>query len=220
MKILGTPDSVYQATAISQDCTTVVLVTTADFIIYDISLLLEPTVLCWGDTSGRHAPSPKPLSHFKSIDHPYRLAALTHDILAIASDEYVDIRNARTGERIKQWTIPGIVSRAMTFSPNGQYLAIGLENGDIIVYHAGILFDFPAPPIHVPHSGKTPVTTIAFSHDSLIMAVCTKDNIVRVYRLENLSKGSFRKYIEPLSQGKRSNPDIADLALYDPRLHG
>jgi WD40 repeat protein len=216
MKILGTPDSVYQTTAISPDCYTVVLVTPADFIVYDVSPLTEPTVLCWGETSGRHAPSPKPLSHLKNIDHPYRLAALTHDILAIASVESVDIRNAKTGERIKQLMIPGDVSRAISFSPNGQYLAIGLDNGDIIVYHAGLLFDFPAPPIRVPRSGKSPVASIAFSHDSLIMAVCTKDNIVRVYRLENLSKGGFRKYVEPLSHGKRSNPDIADIALYDP----
>ena len=219
MKVLGSPDSVYQATAISPDCTTVVLVTLADFIVYNVSPRLEPTTLCWGETSGRHAPSPKPLSHVKNIDHPYRLAALTHDILAIASVQYVDIRNAQTGERIKQLTIPDVIPRAIMFSPNGQYLAIGLENGDIIVYHAGLLFDFPAPPIHVPRSGKTPVTSIAFSYDSLIMAVCTKDNIVRVYRLENLSKGSFRKYVEPLSQGKRSNPDIADLALYDLPTH-
>jgi WD40 repeat protein len=219
MKVLGSPDSVYQATAISPDCTTVVLVTPADFIVYDVSPRLEPTVLCWGETSGRHAPSPKPLSHLKIIDNPYRLAALTHDILAIASVQYVDIRNAQTGERIKLLTVPDVIPRAIAFSPNGQYLAIGLENGDIIVYHAGLLFDFPAPPIHVPRSGKTPVTSIAFSHDSLIMAVCTKDNIVRVYRLENMSKGSFRKYVEPLSQGKRSNPDIADLALYDLPTH-
>ena len=184
-----------------------------------MSPLLEPKILCWGDTGGRHATRPKPLTHLKTIDHPYHLAALTPDILAIISVEYIDIRNARTGERINKLTIHDVVSRAMVFSPNGQHLAIGSENGDIIVYHAGLLFDFPTPPIRVPHSGKVEVTSIAFSHDSLIIAISIKDNIVRVYRLENLSKGSFRKYVDPLSQGKRSNSDIADISLYDPSTH-
>ena len=207
----------YQTTAISSDCSTVALITPADFLIYAISPSLEPTLLCWGETAGRYAQVPKPLSHVKTVDHPYYLAALTPDILALASLEtYLDIRNAKTGERIKQLTFPDSACRAIVFSPSGQFLAIGLENGDIIIYHAGLLFDFPADPIRVPHSGKTPVNTIAFSHDSLIMAVCTKDNIIRVFRLENLSKGSFRKYVEPLAQGRRSNPDVADLALYLP----
>lgn len=174
-------------------------------------------LLCWGDINRRFATHQKPtIEQYSPLS--YHLAALSNDILAICSVEtFVDIRNARTGERIKHWKLPrsGIICRSIAFSPNGQYLAIGLDSGDIYVYQAGLILDFAAQAIHVRYKINMAIGSIVFSHDSLLMAVCTKDNVIRAYRPDNLSYGNFVEFVEPAVYGKHSKTaDIADVGLY------
>lgn len=225
MKVLTTTHSSYafQTTAISANCYKIALVSLADFIIHDVSAFPETAILCWGDITKRFAPSPKHAIEQKSL-FSYYMAALTEEMLAIAMVErYVDIRNARTGERITQLTIdpPNVKCRSIIFSPNGQYLAVGLANGDVIVFQSGVRLDFGGVPVKVSYSGmsantsRLKVTSIAFSPDSALIAISTKDNTVRAFHLDNLSEGHFQQYTEPVVYGKKSKPaDISDISLY------
>jgi WD40 repeat protein len=226
MKVIGVrnPAYAYQATAISADCTKVALVGLVDFLIYDVplNLRLEPGLICWGDLTKRYGPQPRSAVDLeKSKDRrqgslSYYMAALTNDVLAIASaNTYVDIRNAGTGERIAQLKLPSENQcRTIAFSPDGQNLAIGLSQGEIFVYRAGLVRNFGGESIHLTQN-NIPITTIVFSHDSLLMVVCTKDNCVRAYRVDNLSAGAFEEYIKPSEYGKPPKPaDISDISLY------
>ena len=229
LKVIGVrnPAYTYQATAISADCTKVALVGLTDFLIYDVpaNLRYDPTLICWGDLTKRFGPQPRSAVELeKTKDRKqgalsYYMAALTNDILAIASvNTYVDVRNARTAERIAYLTLPSSENqcRALAFSPDGQNLAVGLSQGEIIVFRAGLVRDFSGEPVHI-NQNNTPITTIVFSHDSLLMVVCTKDNYLRVYRVDNLSAGAFEEYIRPCEYGKPPKPaDISDISLYFP----
>jgi WD40 repeat protein len=214
---MGTPQSSYQTTAISASCKCFAVISLADFTIYDLSASLETEIVCWGDITQRYALQPKPAISQKGPGSYYK-SAITDDILAIASFEtFIDIRNAKTGQRINQLRLERGVCRTIGFSPDSQRLVIGLDNGDVLVYQAGIRIDFAEPPVVV--STESPITSIVFSHDSLLMAVCTQDNIVRAYRLGNLSDGFFEQFVEPSVYGRRSkSADVADLALYSAPL--
>lgn len=229
MKAIGVrnPAYTYQATAISADCTKVALMGLMDFFIYDVpaNLRYDPTLICWGDLTKRYGPQPRSAVELeKGRDRKqgvlsYYMGTLTNDVLAIASvDTYVDVRNARTGERIAHLTLPSENQcRAITFSPDGQNLAVGLSQGEIIVYRAGLVSDFGGEPIHL-NQNNMPLTTMVFSHDSLLMVACTKDNFVRVYRVDNLTAGAFEEYIKPSEYGKPPKPaNISDISLYLPR---
>jgi len=226
MKVIGVrnPAYTYQATAISADCTKVALIGLVDFLVYDVpsNLRYEPSLICWGDLTKRYGPQPRSAIDLeKSKDRrqgslSYYMAALTNDVLAIASaNTYVDIRNARTGERIAQLKLQSENQcRTIAFSPDGQNLAIGLSQGEIFVYRAGLVRDFGGESIHL-NQNKMPITTIVFSHDSLLMVVCTKDNFVRAYRVDDLTAGAFEEYIRPSEYGKPPKPaDISDISLY------
>jgi WD40 repeat protein len=226
IRVLGTPNPgyTYQATAISADCKKVALVSLADFVIHEVTSTFESQIVCWGDNTKRFAPQPKITVEQKSITS-YHIAALSNRVLAIASQEaFVDIRNAGTGERINLLRLDpsDLICRTLDFSPDGQHLAVGFENGDVLIFQAGLLFDFAGEtPIRLRYKEggfhKIPVVSVAFSHDSSLMAICTKDNVVRCYRLDHLSDGFFEEYDEPATYGKRGSPaDISDLALYGP----
>ena len=225
MKVIGVrnPAYTYQATAISADCTKVALVGLMDFLIYEVppNLRFEPSLICWGDLTKRYGPQPRSAIELeKSKDRKqgtlsYYMATLTNDVLAIASgNTYVDVRNAKTGERIAQLTLPSNSQcRAIVFSPDGQNLAVGLSQGEIFVYQAGLVRDFGGDPIHLTQTNN-PITTIVFSHDSLLMVVCTKDNIIRAYRVDNLTVGAFEEYVKPSEYGKPPKPaNISDISL-------
>ena len=177
--------------------------------------MLEPTFLCWGDIHKRYAQQSKQTPDIKDST-AYHISAMSDEILVIASVKtYVDIRNARSGQRIRQVvTEQDIECRAIAFAPDGQHFGVGLENGDILVYEAGLRLDFETRPIRVSSVEHSPVTSIVFSQGSILMGSSTLDNMVRTYRLNNLSDGCFKQYLKPLVQGKRSDPaDIADLDL-------
>ena len=145
---------------------------------------------------------------------------MTDNVLAIASVEsYVDLRNAKTGQRINLLRFENpAVCQTIQFSPDGQYLAVGLSDGDVLVFPAGLQLGFHEPPICVSHSSR--VNSVAFSPDSLLMTVATQDSILRAYRLSNLSDGYFEQFIEPSVYGRKSKPaDIADHALYPHKYH-
>jgi WD40 repeat protein len=217
VKKIGIPDKQhsYQATAISASGNRVALITLADFTVYDVSTS-ENKIVCWGDVTQRYAPLPKPAIEQKTA-HSYYRAAMTDDVLALASVEsFVDLRNAKTGQRINLLNFENAaVCQTVRFSPDGKQLAIALSDGDVLVYQAGLQYDFLEPPICVSHSSR--VNSVAFSPDSLLMTVATQDCIVRAYRLSNLSDGYFEQFIEPAVYGRKSKPaDIADHALYSP----
>jgi WD40 repeat protein len=181
--------------------------------VYDISIS-ENKIVCWGDVTQRYAAQPKPAIEQKTA-HSYYRAAMTDDVLALASVEsFVDLRNAKSGQRINLLNFENAaVCQAVRFTPDGQHLAVALSDGDVFVYQAGLQFEFLEPPICVSHSSK--VNSVAFSPDSLLMTVATQDCIVRAYRLSNLSEGYFEQFIEPSVYGRKSKPaDIADHALY------
>ena len=208
----------YEATAISADCKNVAIVGLADFTIFEVSSSFEVKVICWGDITQRYAFQPKQAIEQRSI-LSYHRAALTDEIIAIASFEsFIDIRNAKTGQRIHQLRLEVQSNiRAIVFSPDGQHLAVGLKTGDIFVYHAGLKFEFSAPPIRVRYDHESPITSITISHDSLLMAASTEDNIVRAYRFLNLSDGHFEEWVQPVQYGSRNKPaPISDLALCSP----
>ena len=214
MKSLGS--HTYQATAISPNCKKIALITLADFTIYEVSSSFEVTIACWGDNTQRYAPHPKPSIEQRS-SLSYHMAALTDEIIAIASLEtFVDIRNAKTGQRVHQLKLE-VTSQitAIVFSPDGQHLAVGLKSGDIFVFHSGLRLEFSARPLWIKYDHESPVTSFAISHDSLLMAAATQDNVVRAYRLRSLSDGHFEEWVQPCRYGSRSKPAlISDLALY------
>jgi hypothetical protein len=180
--------------------------------VYDISSS-ECKFVCWGDVTQRYAPLPKPALEQKTASSYYR-AAMTDTVLAIASVEtFVDLRNARTGQRIKLLQVENAaVCQTIRFTHDGNHLAVGLSDGDVLVYQAGLQFDFLQPPVCVSHSSR--VNSVAFSPNSLLMTVATQDSIVRAYRLANLADGYFEQFIEPSVYGRKSKPaDIADHAL-------
>jgi WD40 repeat protein len=203
----------YQATAISASGTRLALISISDFTVYDISSS-ETKIVCWGDVTQRYAPQPKPALEQKSPSSYYR-AAMSDNVLALASIEsYVDLRNVKTGQRINLLRFENpAVCQTIRFSPDGQHLAVGLSDGDVLVFLAGLQLGFHEPPICVSHSSR--VNSVAFSPDSLLMTVATQDSILRAYRLSNLSDGYFEQFIEPSVYGRKSKPaDIADHALY------
>jgi hypothetical protein len=224
-RVLRVTDTIYQATAISADCTKVAVVGIADFIVWEIRHL-EPKIVCWGDMNGRNAPEPRPLQLQTTPENHYHLAAITDGVLAISQMDAIDIRNVNTGKRIEQLQVTEY-PRTMVFSLKGIYLAIGTDSGDIFVYRRGLDGLYSAFPIRISRSVNTSVTSIVFSTDSTLMAACGRDNVVRVYRLSNLSIGCIQKYVEPLAYGKCRGDityphkcfkvaDIADIDLYFP----
>lgn len=225
-RVLRIMDTVYQATAISATCNTVVVVGIADFIVWKIHHL-EPKIVCWGDMNGRNGPEPRPLQLQTIPENHYHLAAITDEILAISQMEAIDIRNVTTGKRIEQLPMVTDFPRTIVFSLKGVFLAIGTDSGDILVYRRGLDWTYSAFPIRITRSVNSPVTSIVFSTDSTLMATSGKDNVVRVYRLSNLSIGCIQKYVEPLAYGKCRGDiayphkcfkaaDIADVDLYFP----
>ena len=224
-RVLRVTDTIYQATAISVTCNTVAVVGIADFIVWEIRHL-DPKIVCWGDMNGRNAPEPRPLQLQTIPENHYHLAAITDEILAISQMDAIDIRNVKTGKRIGQLPMTDF-PRTIAFSLKGIYLAIGTDSGDILVYRRGLDWTYSAFPIRISRSVNTPVMSIVFSTDSTLMATCGKDNVVRVYRLSNLSIGCIQKYVEPLAYGKCRGDityphkcfkaaDIADIDLYFP----
>jgi WD40 repeat protein len=219
VKLIGPASSqyTYQSTAISSSSGKIALVSRADFHVYKVSEVLEVSFLCWGDINKRYAQQPKQAIDVKSTSAYYR-SALSDEILAIASVQtFVDIRNARSGQRIRQLVLEpqGVECRSIAFSPDGQHLAIGLENGDILVYEAGLRLDFATRPLRVTYN-NIPVTSVVFSHNSLFMAACTLDNNARVFLLSNLSDGCLEQFNKPSVHGKRSETaDITDIDLYE-----
>jgi WD40 repeat protein len=215
IKSLGPPTSqyTYQTTAISSSCSKIALVGRADFRIYQVSSAFDTTFLCWGDINKRYAHQAKLAIEINS-PLAYHRSALSDEILAIASvKSVVDIRNARTGQRIRQLTFePDVECSAIAFSPDGQSLGIGLENGDLLVYEAGLRLDFASRHIRVPQVDNIGIAAIAFSPDSLLMAATTLDSSVVVYRVSNLSTGYLENFVKPMVYGKRSEPaDITDV---------
>jgi WD40 repeat protein len=189
----------------------------ADFTIYEVTPTFEVNVICWGDITQRYAPMPKPAIEQRSL-YSYHRAALAEEIIAIASFQtFIDIRNAKTGQRIHQLRLEAQSNiRVIVFSPDGQHLAVGLKTGDIFVFHSGLRYEFSTPPIRVRNEHESPIISITISHDSLLMVVSTQDNVVRAYRLRNLSDGHFEEWIQPIKYGTRNKPaPISDLALYD-----
>jgi WD domain, G-beta repeat len=218
MKALSSRSRGYQATAISASCKLVALVTLADFTVHDVSRGIDTRVVCWGDITQRCGPEPKIAIEQKSF-LSYNMAALGDEILAIASFEVlIDIRNAKSGERINQVRLD-VKSpiRCIILSPDGGHLVVGLKTGDIFVFSAGVQLQFSGPPIRIKPDHETPVTSIAISQDSLLMAVAREDNTVCAYRLQNLATGHFRQWRDPClyRDGTRSKSAVVcDLALY------
>lgn len=220
VKLLRITETAYQATAISATCNMAALIGIADFIIWNIES--EKRFVCWGDMNGRYAREPRSFELQTKPENHYCMATMTDTILAIAQKSSVDIRNARTGGRIEQLPLADF-PRTIVFSPDGKHLAVGTDN-QIFVYRQGLQSFSPPICIHT-----TSLRSIVFSHDSKLMATCTKDNIVRAYRLDNLSIGCFQKYVEPLQYGKCrgdsiyphrcfKTADIADIDLYPLRI--
>lgn len=151
---------------------------------------------------------------------------MTDKVLAIAQKTSVDIRDATSGKRLVKLPVTD-TPRVIVISRDDVYLAVGMDNGDVIVYHRGLQEDYSGSNIRIRRTVNSPVSSIIFSKDSTLMATCAKDNTIRAYKVGNLSIGCFQKYVEPLGYGKcrgdASYPhkcfkaaDIADIDLYLP----
>ena len=130
----------------------------------------------------------------------YARAAMSDTVLCIACiGNCIDIHDASTGRRIKTVSFPNLQCRALTVSPNGRFLAVGMETGEILVYDFHIEANFPPEPILIESSvASRSVNCIAFSPDSTLMSYCSSKNVIYTYSLDT--------------------GDVLEIARYDRRL--
>jgi hypothetical protein len=211
----------YQATTISASCLSLALITPVSFTIYSIPERGATfDTICYGLNDGTYGrPKEKALQYPRGSLPRYRQAALGDTVLCLACEEQcIDIHDATTGKRLRTLTLPR-PCWTIQMSPNGRNLAIAMEKGELLFYHA----DWAGPSGANPFGIMEPqnielrlVTCIAFSRDSKYMSVCTTDNIIRTYRLDLLSVFLISTYNRNLTEKSCRDPyyGVTGLALY------
>ena len=215
-----------RATAISPSCQRFVFVNEASFTIFSMPKVgTNCEDLCCGFADGRFGDRPESASNDGNDVQPpigvsliYTRAALTDSILCLACTEsYLDIRSAESGQRIDLIKLPD-PCRNILVSPDGEMLVIGMDTGELKVH----FFRVARSDLSLIPKATTNrlINCLAFSPDSHFLAVCTSDNVIRIYELD--LQGFTAKVVSRYDRGlaeKDCRPNhygVTGLALYIP----
>ena len=96
-------------------------------------------------------------------------------------EPFIDIRSVLSGERIG--LISGLEApcRNIQLSPNGAMVAVGLKSGELLMYFTDDMTG--EHPLSIM-GGPRLINCIAFSPDSQFLAVCTSNNYVKIFRVD------------------------------------
>ena len=186
----------YQTTAISPTCDSVALITRTDFQIFSIPKPgIDGTITLkscgvndarFGRSANTMAWCYEELSNPRVIKPDYIGAAMSDRLLCIACvQNCVDIHDTFTGRRIdtmefrsQSWTI--------VMSPNGKLLAVGMENGGLLLYNIERVGHCTMTPALIETSfSQKSITSIAFSPNSAFVSFCTSDNKISTYGVKD-----------------------------------
>jgi len=205
------PQDKYVATATSETCRHVVFVISTTFLVYEVEGRNRSKMLVVGGNDGRYGilKGPSGQNPGRRFTPTYAKAAMTDKVLAIAClESFIDIHETQTGKRIGSVPYPDHRScMALCISPNGQFLAAGLDNGDAIFYVAGELGTFEAyPPRLIRESGIGAINSIAFTPNSKYVSLCMAANAVYTYELRGTEVVKMSKYDRDLLPKQCKSP--------------
>ena len=141
----------YQATAVSDTCLTVALITTQQYSIYSIGEQAMSLLISCGFHDGRFGASPETASKSpETMANPrffaptYVRAVMNDHILCIAcAQSCIDVHLTPTGRRIGTITLPNSGQcSSLRMSPNSELLAVGMTSGEVLLYASGPSGDF------------------------------------------------------------------------------
>ena len=195
----------------SETCQHVVFLISTTFLVYEVERRNRSKMLVVGSNDGRYgivrgAGGQNPGRRFTPT---YAKAAMTDKVLAIAClENFIDIHETQTGKRIGSVPYPDHRSCiTLCISPNGQFLAAGLDNGDAIFYVAGELGTFEAyPPRLIRESGIGAINSIAFTPNSKYVSLCMAANAVYTYELRGTEVVKMSKYDRDLLPKQCKSP--------------
>ena len=184
------PKKAYQATAISSTCETIALITRSEFQIFSIPKPGSTATIsfkCCGFNDGRFGTSfktaPKAMNP-RSVSPTYTRGAMSDLVLCIACVENcIDIYETSTGRRIGTVEFPNGHCWTLTMSPNGEYLAAGMQTGEVLLYYSYERNFLITPTVLEACEGSKSVNCLAFSPNSACMSYCS-GNTVRTCKLE------------------------------------
>jgi WD40 repeat protein len=136
-------------------------------------------------------------------------AAMTDQVLAIAcAENCIDIHETQTGKRIGSVSVPdNRTCKVLSISPNGEFLAAGIDNGDAIFYFAGESGTFEdVPPRLIRESGIGAINSIAFSHNNMFVSTCIAANTIYTYELRGTEVVKTSRYDRDLLPKQCKNP--------------
>ncbi|MFE8950357.1 WD40 repeat domain-containing protein [Streptomyces sp. NPDC007856] len=111
-------------------------------------------------------------------------------LLVTSHGQLLDLR---TGRVTRQTLTSGDVT-ALTFSPDGKYLAAGDDSGQVTVWDGDVRrrrVVLPANPAHTDHNASSAVSALAFSPDDRTLATAGQDGTLRLWdNASNQSLGS------------------------------
>ena len=217
----------YQATAISETCLTVALITSQDFSIYAVGEMATSRLICCGTNDGKYGKTVEDMR--KDLDamarefQPTFLRAVMSDrVLCVACVENcVDIYVTSTGRRIGTVQFPQRKCTSLKMSPNGEILAVGMETAEVLLYNAGSAENFVTTPVMLRERDSRAVNTITFSPNSVFLATCS-GNLVNTYRLGREGPRLLSKYNRHLTEKQCRPPyhGVTAITLYVPLLIG
>ena len=213
----------YQATAISETCFTVALITPQDFSIYAVGEIATSRLICYGANDGKYGKTPDDarkdldaMAHPRDYHPTFVRAVMSDRVLCIAcAESCVDIYITTTGRRIGTIQFPQRKCSSLKMSPNGEVLAVGMETGEVLLYNAGSDENFVTTPVMLNECDARAVNAIAFSPNSVFLATCG-GNLVNIYRLGGDSPRLLSRYNRHLTEKQCRSPyyGVTAIALY------
>ena len=213
----------YQASAISETCLTVALITSQDFSIYTVGEKATSRLICCGTNDGKYGKSfDDTKKDLDAIAQPrefrptYVRATMSDRVLCIAcAESCVDIYLTTTGRRIGTIQFPRRKCTSLKMCPNGDNLAAGMETGEVLLYTAGSSENFLTAPAMLTDGGSKSVNAITFSPNSRFLAFCSA-NLVYTYRLGADGPRLLSKYNRHLTEKQCRSPyfGVTSIALY------
>ena len=215
----------YQATAISETCLTVALITPQDFSIYAVNEMATSRLLCYGTNDGKYGKTVDDarkdldaMANPRGFQPTFQRAVMSDRVLCIACVEgCVDIYVTTTGRQIGTIQFPQKKCTSLKVSPNGETLAVGMETGEVLLYSAGSAENFVTTPVMLREWDSRVVNAITFSPNSVFLATCSA-NLVNIYRLGGDGPRLLSKYNRHLTEKQCRSPyyGVTAIALYIP----
>jgi hypothetical protein len=216
----------YQATAVSETCLTVALITLQSYLIYTVGQHATSRMVSCGYNDGRFGVTLESLTKDSAaLANPrtpptYVRAVMNDKILCIAcAESCIDVHVTTTSRRIGTIAFPRKTQcSSLRMSPNGQFLAVGTEGGEVLLYSAGPSENFVTNPRSIQEPRKAPIHYIAFSPNSKYFAACIEANIVYTYELKGDMPIKVSTYNRDLTPKQCRPPyyGLTAVALYYP----